>query len=154
MTTQRTTDELSLEIRGAVALIPLTRPANLGLKKIHGSSFAADVDQTWRTHLEGEHLLEFVTVVTVVRTMEVGFRVPFFQKAARRIFREDTEARLANLREIKGRRAAVRAIGGVEGNSSLLRWPHPNLARQIRRRLGAVAWRTSRPGEHNQRAKS
>ncbi|MGB3313817.1 MAG: type IV secretion system protein B4 [Albidovulum sp.] len=80
----------------------LTRPATLGTKKILGSSFAADVDRAWRAHLSGEHLLEFVTVVTVVRTAETGLRVPFFAKAAKRLFREDTETRLANLREVTG----------------------------------------------------
>lgn len=90
----------SLDERFTFYIHRLTRPADLGVKKILGSSFAADVDRAWRDHLAGEDLLAFVTVVTVVRTVEPTIRVPFFRKAAKRLFREDTEARLASLREV------------------------------------------------------
>jgi type IV secretion system protein VirB4 len=92
----------SLDERFTVYIHRLTRSADLGLGKILGSSFAADVDSTWRNHMTEEGLLEFVTVVTVVRTMEPGIRVPLFRNAARKLFREDTETRLMNLREVAG----------------------------------------------------
>lgn len=90
----------SLDERFTIYIHRLTRPAYLDLKAIHGPSFAADLDRAWRAHLAGEELLESVTVVTLVRTMEPTVRVPFFRKAARRLFREDTEKRLASLREV------------------------------------------------------
>lgn len=78
----------------------LTRAARMDLKALPGNSFAADVERGWRRHLAGQGLREFVTVVTVVRTMASQIRVPFFRRAADRLFREDTKARIASLSEV------------------------------------------------------
>ena len=92
----------TLDDRFTLYVHRMTRPAALGMKTIPGTSFAADVDRAWRGHLAGAVLQDFVTIVTLVRTAETGLRVPFIAKAARRIFREDTDTRLASLREIIG----------------------------------------------------
>ncbi len=89
-----------LDARFTIYVHRLTRPAQFEARGIPGAGFAADLDRAWRSHLEGRGLLSFVTVVSVVRTAEPGVRVPLFRKAAARLFREETEARLANLREV------------------------------------------------------
>lgn len=78
----------------------LSRPADLKLPRILGSSFAADVDRSWSEHLAGQGLREFVTIITVVRTMASEIRVPFLRKTAARLFQADTVTRLAGLREV------------------------------------------------------
>lgn len=78
----------------------LTRPARHQLKALPGNTFAADVERAWAKHLAGQGLREFVTVVTIVRTMASQIRVPLFRRAADRLFREDTAARIASLREV------------------------------------------------------
>ena len=78
----------------------LSRPFAPRLRPLHGKSFAADLDRAWQGHLGTSALNDPVIVVTVVRTTEPAIRVPFFRKAAKRLFREDTAARASSLMEV------------------------------------------------------
>lgn len=78
----------------------LHRKSSLGLKPIYGDSFAADVERSWRTHLNGKDLHEFVVIVTIVRSLAAPLKIPLFGKAANRIFDKDSAARLHELQEL------------------------------------------------------
>lgn len=78
----------------------LMRKSELGLKPIHGDSFAADVDQRWTEHLEGQNLHEFVVVVTIVRSLAQPLKLPFFRRAASRVLAEDGRTRMAGLMQV------------------------------------------------------
>ncbi|SMO99206.1 hypothetical protein [Paracoccus laeviglucosivorans] len=78
----------------------LHRPAALGLKPVHGDSFAADLDRRWRQHLGGQNLHDVVLVLTVVCALPTPLKVPLLRRAAARIFEADTETRLQDLREL------------------------------------------------------
>lgn len=78
----------------------LMRRSDLGLKPILGDSFAADVDQAWTSHLDHQNLHEFVVVITIVRSVTHPIRLPFFKRAASRMFQEDTKGRLDGLLQV------------------------------------------------------
>lgn len=78
----------------------MMRPAQFGLKPIHGDNFAADVDRKWQTHLKSRDLHEFVLILTVVRNQIQPIKVPLFSRSVKRLIDGDTDARLHKLREL------------------------------------------------------
>jgi type IV secretion system protein VirB4 len=90
----------TLDERLTFYLHRMMRPANTGLKPIHGQSFAADIDKAWEKDLGRRNLQESVLILTVVRQRTTPLAVPLFGKAAAKIWGEDTDRRLEELREV------------------------------------------------------
>ncbi|WP_065169899.1 hypothetical protein [Paracoccus sp. MKU1] len=89
-----------LDERFTVYIHRMMRPAQFGLKVIHGDGFAADLDRKWQAHLAGKNLHDFVLVMTVVRNLSQPLKLPLFQRAAKRLLDGDTTTRLHELREV------------------------------------------------------
>ncbi|MDF3855622.1 hypothetical protein [Paracoccus pantotrophus] len=89
-----------LDERFTVYIHRMMRPAQFGLKKIHGEGFAADLDRKWQAHLAAKDLHDFVLVLTVVRNEVRPLKIPLFSKAAARVLDGDTTKRLHELREV------------------------------------------------------
>jgi type IV secretion system protein VirB4 len=90
----------TLDERFTFYLHRMMRPAETGLKPIHGQSFAADIDNAWEKDLGRRNLQESVLILTVVRQRTAPLAVPLFGKAAAKIWGEDTDRRLEELREV------------------------------------------------------
>ena len=90
----------TLDERFTFYLHRMMRPAETGLKPIHGQSFAADIDKAWEKDLGRRNLQESVLILTVVRQRTAPLAVPLFGKAAAKIWGEDTDRRLEELREV------------------------------------------------------
>ncbi len=90
----------TLDERFTFYLHRMMRGAETGLAPIHGSSFAGDIDRAWGKELTRRSLQESVLILTVVRRQVAPLAVPFFGKAAVKIFGEDTNRRLEELREV------------------------------------------------------
>lgn len=78
----------------------MMKPATLGLERIYGDSFEADLDARWNEHLRAQSLRDFVVVLTVVRNLQAPLKIPFFGRKAKQIFDGDTQERHAELREV------------------------------------------------------
>ncbi|NEY92022.1 VirB4 family type IV secretion/conjugal transfer ATPase [Tabrizicola oligotrophica] len=78
----------------------MMKKAEVGLRPLIGQGFAADIEAAWRNHLAANDPQDFVLVITIVRRQQVPLKVPFFARAARRAFAEDTQRRLEALREV------------------------------------------------------
>ncbi|REG28213.1 type IV secretion system protein B4 (plasmid) [Paracoccus versutus] len=89
-----------LDERFTVYIHRMMRPAQFGLKAIHGDGFAADLDRKWQAHLASKNLHDFVLVMTVVRNLSQPLKLPLFQRAAKRLLDGDTTTRLHELREV------------------------------------------------------
>ena len=100
-----------LDERFSVYIHRMMRPAQFGLKKIHGYSFAAEVDRKWQEHLAKRDLHDFVLVMTVMRNETSPMKIPFFNRAARRLLDSDTTTRLHELREVASIIETSLAIG-------------------------------------------
>ena len=90
----------TLDERFSFYLHRMMRPAQAQLKPIHGQSFAADIDRAWNTELQRRNLQESVLILTVVRRQVAPLAVPLFGKAAAKVWGEDTDRRLEELREV------------------------------------------------------
>ncbi|WP_197087324.1 VirB4 family type IV secretion/conjugal transfer ATPase [Pseudorhodobacter wandonensis] len=90
----------TLDERFTFYLHRMMRPAETGLKPIHGQSFAADIDKAWEKDLGRRNLQESVLILTVVRQRTAPLAVPLFGKTAAKIWGEDTDRRLEELREV------------------------------------------------------
>ena len=90
----------TLDERFTFYLHRMMRSADTGLAPIHGSSFAADIDRAWGRDLSRRNLQDSVLILTVVRRQVAPLAVPFFSKAAAKVFGEDTNRRLEELREV------------------------------------------------------
>lgn len=89
-----------LDERFTIYIHRMMRTAEFGLRPIYGESFAADVDRRWQEHLAGQDLKEFVVVLSIVRSLQAPLKVPFFAKAAKKLFDGDTTERMAELIEV------------------------------------------------------
>ena len=78
----------------------MLRPAQAQLKPIHGQSFATDSDRAWNAELHRLNLQDSVLILTVVRRQVAPLAVPLFGKAAAKVWGEDTDRRLEELREV------------------------------------------------------
>ena len=90
----------TLDDRFSFYLHRMMRPAEIGLKRIHGQGLAADIDRAWGRELHRRNLQESLLVLTVVRRVVAPLKVPLFGKAAARAFGEDTARRLEDLGEV------------------------------------------------------
>jgi type IV secretion system protein VirB4 len=90
----------TLDERFSFYLHRMMRPAQAQLKPIHGQSFAADIDRAWGGELQRRNLQESVLILTVVRRQIAPLAVPLFGKAAAKVWGEDTDRRLEELREV------------------------------------------------------
>ena len=90
----------TLDERFTFYLHRMMRPADTGVAPIHGTSFAADIDRVWGRELQRRNLQESVLILTVVRRQSAPLAVPLFRKAAAKIWGEDTERRMEELREV------------------------------------------------------
>lgn len=90
----------TLDERFTFYLHRMMRPADTGIVPIHGLSFAADIDKAWGRELTRRNLQDSVLILTVVRRQVAPLAVPFFGKAAARVWGEDTARRLEELREV------------------------------------------------------
>lgn len=90
----------TLDERFSLYLHRMMRPAQAALKPIHGQSFAADIDRAWSGELQRRNLQESVLILTVVRRKVAPLAVPLFGKAAAKVWGEDTDRRLEELREV------------------------------------------------------
>ena len=90
----------TLDERFTFYLHRMMRGADTGLAPIHGARFAADIDRAWGRELSRRNLQDSVLILTVVRRQVAPLAVPFFSKAAAKVFGEDTNRRLEELREV------------------------------------------------------
>ncbi|WP_149143162.1 type IV secretion system DNA-binding domain-containing protein [Gemmobacter caeruleus] len=90
----------TLDERFTFYLHRMMRPADTGIVPIHGLSFAADIDKAWSRELTRRNLQDSVLILTVVRRQVAPLAVPFFGRAAARVWGEDTARRLEELREV------------------------------------------------------
>ena len=90
----------TLDERFTFYLHRMMRPAETGIAPIHGLSFAADIDKAWGRELTRRNLQDSVLILTVVRRQVAPLAVPFFGRAAARVWGEDTARRLEELREV------------------------------------------------------
>ena len=90
----------TLDERFSFYLHRMMRPAQTQLKPIHGQSFAADIERAWGAELQRRNLQESVLILTVVRRQVAPLAVPIFGKAAAKVWGEDTDRRLEELREV------------------------------------------------------
>jgi type IV secretion system protein VirB4 len=90
----------TLDERFTFYLHRMMRPADTGMVPIHGLSFAADIDKAWGRELTRRNLQDSVLILTVVRRQVAPLAVPFFGRAAARVWGEDTARRLEELREV------------------------------------------------------
>ena len=89
-----------LDDRFSFSIHRLMRPAAFGLTPIYGDGFAHDVETAWRSHLSGQHLREFMLVLTVIRHKRKPLRMPLLGKTAARLLECNTTERLGELREV------------------------------------------------------
>jgi type IV secretion system protein VirB4 len=90
----------TLDERFSFYLHRMMRPAPAQLRLTHGQSFAADIDRAWSSELQRRNLQESVLILTVVRRQVAPLAVPLFGKAAAKVWGEDTDRRLEELREV------------------------------------------------------
>lgn len=90
----------TLDDRFTFYLHRMMRPCDAGLTKIRGSGFAAEVDRAWDKALIRRDLRESVLILTVVRRRTTPLAIPLFDRAAARVFGDDTGRRLEDLREV------------------------------------------------------
>ena len=90
----------TLDERFTFYLHRMMRGAETGLVPIRGESFAADIDRAWGKDLARRNLQDSVLILTVVRRQVAPLAVPLFGKAAAKVWGEDTNRRLEELREV------------------------------------------------------
>ena len=76
------------------------RPATPKLAPILGDGFAADVERAWRIETQRREPREHFLVLTLVRRQDGASTVPIFAQAARKMMRDDTDKRCAELTEL------------------------------------------------------
>ena len=109
-----------LDDRFSFSIHRLMRPAAFGLTPIYGEGFAHDVETAWRSHLSGQHLREFMLVLTVIRHKRKPLRMSLLAKTASRLL--EMTSRSSPRRSVVFRsrsRAAVFAKSGIRSGLRL-----------------------------------